>query len=101
MRTAKRSRSSRSGTRTSFPSVQLCRTVLADPAIRLYRPVLAGISRVPVLRPDRVTLLEAQGVDASTIADLLAGPADRADPGQAQPQRGGRGEEAHPQRADA
>jgi len=52
--------------RATLPTIQLCRTTLADPAIRLYRPVLAGISRVPVLRPDR-TLLEVQGVDASTM----------------------------------
>ena len=49
----------------ALPSVQLCGTALADPAIRLYRPVLAAITRVPVLRPDR-TLLECQGVDPST-----------------------------------
>ena len=49
----------------ALPTMQLCGTVLADPAIRLYRPVLAGITAVPVLRPDR-TLLEVQGVDAAT-----------------------------------
>ena len=32
----------------------------------MYRPVLAGISRVPVLRPDR-TLLERQGLDQATM----------------------------------
>ena len=61
----------------AIPSMQLCGTVLADPAIRLYRPVLAGISRVPVLRPDR-TLLERQGVDPVTMRvywpDLPIGP---------------------------
>ena len=49
----------------ALPSMQLCGTVLSDPAIRLYRPVLAAITKVPVLRPDR-TLLECQGVDPST-----------------------------------
>ena len=49
----------------ALPSIQLCGTVLSDPAIRLYRPVLGGITSVPVLRPDR-TLLECQGVDEST-----------------------------------
>ena len=63
----------------SLPSIQLCGTVLADPAIRLYRPVLSGISRVPVLRPEPdVTLLEQQGVDQSTSRiywpDLPIGP---------------------------
>jgi len=49
----------------ALPSLQLCRTALADPAIRLYRPVLAAITKVPVLKPDG-TLLEAQGVDQAT-----------------------------------
>ena len=49
----------------SLPTMQLCATALADPAIRLYRPMLAAITRVPVLRPDR-TLLERQGVDEDT-----------------------------------
>jgi hypothetical protein len=60
-----------------LPSAQLCSTVLADPAIRLYRPVLAAITKVPVLRPDG-TLLERQGVDQATAMiywpDLPAGP---------------------------
>lgn len=49
-----------------LPSLQLCKTALAIPAIRLYRPVLSAITRVPVLRPDG-SLLEAQGVDAATM----------------------------------
>ena len=61
----------------ALPSIQLCSTVLSDPAIRLYRPVLAAISKVPVLRPDR-TLLERQGVDEATRMiywpDLVIGP---------------------------
>jgi hypothetical protein len=48
-----------------LPSAQLCATVLADPAIRMYRPVLGGITKTPVLRPDG-TLLEVQGIDAAT-----------------------------------
>ena len=57
--------------------MQLCGTVVSDPAIQLYRPELTGISRVPVLRPDG-TLLEVQGVDPSTRRvywpDLPVGP---------------------------
>ena len=49
----------------ALPTMRLCGTALADPAIRLYRPVLAAITKVPVLRPDR-TLLEHQGVDEAT-----------------------------------
>ena len=49
----------------ALPSIQLCSTALADPAIKLYRPQLGGITKVPVLRPDR-TLLEVQGIDAAT-----------------------------------
>src|ERR1035437_744919 len=50
-----------------LPSIQMCATALSGPAIKLYRPVLSGITKVPVLRPepDR-TLLERQGVDEST-----------------------------------
>ena len=49
------------------PTLQMCGTVVSDPAIQLYRPELTGITKVPVLRPEPdVSLLERQGVDPST-----------------------------------
>ena len=71
----------------SLPSIQLCGTVLADPAIRLYRPVLSGDQQGAraAARAGRHAAGAAGGRPVH-LADLLAGPADRAHPGQSHPQ---------------